>query len=170
MDLKQTIRAFADYPAPGVMFRDITTLLKDPKALRVALDEMAGQLEGVDFDLILAPESRGFIFGMPLADRLGKGFVPARKKGKLPGDVTVGEYTLEYGTDTIEIHTDAVENGQKVVLVDDLLATGGTAKCVCDIVKSLGGTVVCGLFLIELEGLGGRQALGNTEVKKVLSY
>ena len=154
MDLKSIIRTFPDYPAKGIMFRDITTLLKDPKALAYAMDKMEEALKGLDFDLIVAPESRGFIFGVPLAVKLGKGFVPARKKGKLPGHVTSGEYALEYGTDIIEIHTDAIEKGQKIVLIDDLLATGGTAKCICDIVAGLGGEVVCNLFLIELEGLG----------------
>jgi len=170
MDLKQVIRTFPDYPSKGIMFRDITTILKDPKALNHALDQMAEQLEGLDFDLIVAPESRGFIFGVPLASRLGKGFVPARKKGKLPGAVTKGEYTLEYGTDIIEIHTDAVEHGQKVVLVDDLLATGGTAKCICNIVTELGGTVVRTVFLIELDGLGGRETLADIDTKAILTY
>ncbi|MCL2855448.1 MAG: adenine phosphoribosyltransferase [Defluviitaleaceae bacterium] len=170
MDLKQAMRTFPDYPAKGIMFRDITTVLKNPSALNHALNQMAAQLEGLDFDIIVAPESRGFIFGAPLAARFGKGFVPARKKGKLPGPTAAKEYTLEYGTDTIEIHTDAVEAGQKVVIVDDLLATGGTAKCICDIVAELGGTVVRSVFLIELEELGGRDMLGDIGIRAVLTY
>jgi len=170
MDLKSAIRTFPDYPAPGIMFRDITTLLKDGEALTHAINQMADALEGLDFDLIIAPESRGFIFGVPLALKFGKGFVPARKKGKLPGPVTFGEYTLEYGTDVIEVHTDAVTGGQKVVLVDDLLATGGTAKCICDIVAGMGGEVVRNVFLVELEGLGGREALQGMDTKSILTY
>ena len=170
MDLKQTIRTFPDYPKKGIMFRDITPILKDPKALNHALDQMAQHLEGVDFDVIVAPESRGFIFGVPLAARLNKSFVPARKKGKLPGPVTKEEYTLEYGTGTLEIHTADIQRGQKVVLVDDLLATGGTAGCVCDIVAKLGGIVIKAVFLIELEDLSGRGALSGIDVQPIIKF
>ncbi|MGN0133317.1 MAG: adenine phosphoribosyltransferase, partial [Anaerotignum sp.] len=134
MDLKDKIRSIENYPQEGVIFRDITTLLKDAEGMKAAIDEMTAKLDGVEFDMVLGPESRGFIFGMPVAYNLGKGFVPVRKKGKLPAEVISKEYALEYGTATIEMHKDALQPGQKVVIVDDLMATGGTAKAIIEMV------------------------------------
>jgi len=169
--LKNMIRNIPDFPSPGIMFRDITTVLKDPEGLTLAVDEIAKSLESVNFDLVLGPESRGFIFGVPLAYKLKKGFVPARKTGKLPAEVAKKAYALEYGEAEIEIHLDAIKPGQKVVIVDDLLATGGTAKAVADLVTELGSEVVGMAFLIELEQLGGREVLADYKnVKSILVY
>ena len=170
MNLKDTIRSIEDFPEKGIIFRDITTLLKNPEALRQAVDEIEDSLKDVDYDVIVAPESRGFIFGMPLAYNEKKGFVPIRKKGKLPAETVSMEYALEYGTATIEIHTDALQKGQKVVIVDDLLATGVTAKAMIDLVESLGAEVSALSFLIELEDLHGRDALKGYNVKTLLKY
>lgn len=170
MDLKDKIRSIEDYPQKGVIFRDITTLLKDAEGMVQAVDEMQAKLDGVAFDAVLGPESRGFIFGMPLAYNMKKGFIPIRKKGKLPAEVVSREYALEYGTATIEMHRDAIRPGQKVVVVDDLLATGGTAKAIVDMVESVGAKVVALVFLIELDFLGGRKALPRYRVESVLHY
>ena len=170
MDLKKAIRVFPDFPRPGILFRDITPVLKDAELLNHTLSLLEAELAGVDFDLVISPESRGFLFGVPISARMGKGFIPARKKGKLPGRTMSKNYFLEYGLDTIEIHTDAIKPGQKAVIVDDLLATGGTARCICDIVAELGGEVVRSVFLIELDGLGGREALKDTETRSILTY
>ncbi len=170
MDLKDKIRSIENYPQEGVIFRDITTLLKDAEGMKQAIDDMQASLEGVDFDLILGPESRGFIFGMPVAYNMGKGFIPVRKKGKLPAEVISQEYSLEYGTATIEMHKDAVKPGQKVVIVDDLLATGGTAKAIVEMVESVGATVEALVFLIELDFLDGRKALPGYRVESVIHY
>ncbi|MCL2015375.1 MAG: adenine phosphoribosyltransferase [Defluviitaleaceae bacterium] len=171
LELKNMVRNIPDFPTPGVMFRDITTVLKDPKGLVLAVDAIAESLQGIDFDLVLGPESRGFIFGVPLAYKLQKGFVPARKVGKLPAETAKKSYALEYGTAEIEIHRDAISANSKVVIVDDLLATGGTAKAVADLVTELGAKVVAMSFLIELEQLKGRKTLADYEnVKSVLVY
>lgn len=170
MELKDMIRSIPDYPEKGVMFRDITTLLKDADGLVEAVDQMQKKLEGVEFDLILGPESRGFIFGMPIAYNLKKGFIPIRKKGKLPAEVVSKDYSLEYGTATIEMHKDAVLPGQKVVIVDDLLATGGTAKAIVEMVEGIGAEVVSLNFLIELEFLNGRRVLDGYKVETVVHY
>jgi len=171
MDLKKAIRDFPDFPQPGVIFRDITTVLKDPVYFGESISQIEALLADVgDFDLVIAPESRGFMFGAPIAARLGKGFVPARKKGKLPGEVISKTYFLEYGMDAIEVHKDAVKPGQKAIIVDDLLATGGTSKGICDIVKELGGEIVCVAYLIELGGLQGREVLKDYDVRAVLKY
>lgn len=170
MDLKDKIRSIEDYPQKGVIFRDITTLLKDAEGMVQAVDEMQAKLDGVAFDAVLGPESRGFIFGMPLAYNMKKGFIPIRKKGKLPAEVVSREYALEYGTATIEMHRDAIRPGQKVVVVDDLLATGGTAKAIVDMVESVGAEVVALVFLIELDFLEGRKALPGYRVESVLHY
>ena len=148
----------------------ITTLLKDADGMREAIDAIQKPLEGLDFDLVLGPESRGFIFGMPVAYNLGKGFVPVRKKGKLPAEVISKEYALEYGTATIEMHKDAVQPGQKVVIVDDLLATGGTANAIVEMVEEIGAEVVALAFLIELDFLGGRKALPGRRIETVIHY
>lgn len=170
MELKDKIRSIPDYPEKGVMFRDITTLLKDAEGLVDAVDQMQKKLEGLEFDLVLGPESRGFIFGMPIAYNLKKGFIPIRKKGKLPAEVVSKDYSLEYGTATIEMHKDAVKPGQKVVIVDDLLATGGTAKAIVDMVEGVGAEVVSLNFLIELGFLKGRDVLEGYKVETVIHY
>ena len=170
MDLRDKIRNIQDFPQEGVLFRDITTLLKDAEGMKEAIDQMTAKLEGVDFDLVLGPESRGFIFGMPVAYNMGKGFVPVRKAGKLPAEVVSKEYALEYGTATIEMHKDAIQPGQKVVIVDDLMATGGTAKAIVEMVEEMGGEVAAMLFLIELDFLEGRKVLPGYKIESVIHY
>ena len=170
MDLKAIVRSIPDFPKPGILFRDITTVLKEPGALRASVDEMAKLLRDVDFDLILGPESRGFIFGTPLAYNLGKGFVPVRKAGKLPYDTVKKEYSLEYGSSIIEMHRDAIKPGQKVIVADDLLATGGTAKAIAELVEEVGGFVAAFVFFIELAALGGRETLRGYRIESALQY
>ncbi|WP_062571460.1 adenine phosphoribosyltransferase [Peptoniphilus sp. DNF00840] len=169
MELKDTIRAIENYPKEGVIFRDITTLLKDKDAFKKAVDEMAAKIDE-DVDKIIGIEARGFILGAALSYKLNKGFVPVRKPGKLPWDKLSESYDLEYGQDSIEIHKDAIEPGEKVVIVDDLLATGGTSKACLKLVRSLGGEVSSLLFLIELEGLKGRDLLKGEKVLSVIKY
>lgn len=168
--LKSQIRTIPDFPEPGILFRDITTLLKNPEGMTLAIDTMQKKLEGLDFDVILGPESRGFLFGMPVAYNMKKSFVPVRKKGKLPAEVISKEYALEYGSATIEIHKDALQKGQKVVIVDDLLATGGTAKAIIELVESMGAEVVALDFLIELDFLNGRSLLEGYPIHSVIHY
>ncbi len=170
MDLKDKIRSIENYPQEGVIFRDITTLLKDAEGMKAAIDEMTAKLDGMEFDMVLGPESRGFIFGMPVAYNLGKGFVPVRKKGKLPAEVISKEYALEYGTATIEMHKDALQPGQKVVIVDDLMATGGTAKAIIEMVEEMGAEVAALVFLIELDFLEGRKVLPGYRIESVIHY
>lgn len=170
MDLKDKIRSIENYPQEGVIFRDITTLLKDAEGMKAAIDEMTAKLDGVEFDMVLGPESRGFIFGMPVAYNMGKGFVPVRKKGKLPAEVISKEYALEYGTATIEMHKDALQPGQKVVIVDDLMATGGTAKAIIEMVEEMGAEVAALVFLIELDFLEGRKVLPGYRIESVIHY
>ncbi|MCL2527178.1 MAG: adenine phosphoribosyltransferase [Defluviitaleaceae bacterium] len=170
MDLKNYVRDIPDFPIPGILFRDITTVLKDPAALVKAVDSMVNLLDGLEFDTVLGPESRGFIFGMPMAYKLGKGFVPIRKAGKLPGEVAQREYALEYGTAIIEVHKDAIVPGHRYIIADDLLATGGTAKATADLVTEMGGTVVSTLFFIELAGLNGRDVMAGYDVRSLLVY
>jgi len=170
MDLKTKIRAIKDFPENGIIFRDITTLLKDAEGMKYAIDQMQEKLESLDFDIVIGPESRGFIFGMPIAYTLGKGFVPVRKKGKLPGKVVSKEYALEYGSAVVEIHEDALEKGQKVVIIDDLLATGGTAKAVAELVEEMGAEVVALDFLVELDELEGRKQLPGYRINSIIHY
>ncbi|MHC1748666.1 MAG: adenine phosphoribosyltransferase [Cellulosilyticaceae bacterium] len=170
MDLYSLIRDVADFPTEGILFRDITPLLQNAEGLQYAVDAMADELEGVDFDLVIGPESRGFIFGVPLAYKLKKGFVPVRKPGKLPYECISQSYDLEYGKSTIEMHIDAIEKGQKVVIVDDLLATGGTTQAMIELIEKLGGEVVKIVYLIELEGLDGKKVLGDKPVVSLLKY
>ena len=170
MDLKKFVRDIPDFPIPGILFRDITTVLKDPIALIGAVDAMVDLLGDLEFDTILGPESRGFIFGMPMAYKLKRGFVPVRKAGKLPGEVARREYALEYGSAVIEIHKDAIIPGQKYIIADDLLATGGTAKATAELITQMGGEVVAMLFFIELTGLKGRDVLEGYDVRSVLEY
>ena len=170
MDLYKLIRDVKDFPKEGILFKDITTLLQDGEGLAASIDQMAEKLEGVDFDLVVGPEARGFIFGVPTAYKLKKGFVPVRKPGKLPYECVAQSYDLEYGSSTIEMHIDAIQKGQKVVIVDDLLATGGTTKAIIDLVEKMGGVVAKVVFLIELEGLNGRELLKGYEVESILQY
>ncbi len=161
MQIKSHIRTIPHYPKQGVMFRDITTLLKDPVGLRTAVDELVKRYTDVKIDKIVGIEARGFIFGAQLAYALGKGFVPIRKKGKLPAETISHNYALEYGTDCIEIHTDAIGNGEEVLLVDDLIATGGTAEAACQLIEKVAGRVVECCFIIDLPDIGGRARLEN---------
>lgn len=164
------VRTIPDFPEKGIMFRDVTSVLQDADGLRLAIDEMVKLLDGVDCDVIAGAESRGFIFGMPIAYLLNKPFVLIRKAGKLPCETVSKTYDLEYGTATIEIHKDAIQPGQKVVLIDDLIATGGTMKAAAELVEELGGEVAKMLFLIELAGLEGRKALEGYDVQAVITY
>lgn len=168
MDLKTIIREVPDFPKEGILFYDITTILQNPEGLKASIDQIQEKLEGVEFDYIIGPESRGFIFGVPVAYNMGKGFLPIRKKGKLPYKTKSKEYALEYGTATIEMHVDAIKPGNKVVIIDDLLATGGTSKATVELVESLGGEVVKLLYLIELDFLKGRDKLKNYNVDAII--
>lgn len=168
--LKEYIRSILDFPEKGIIFRDVTSILMDADGLKLAIDELAKCLEGMDFDVIAGAESRGFLFGMPLAYLLHKPFVPIRKKGKLPCETVEKTYDLEYGTATIEIHKDAIKPGDKVVLLDDLIATGGTMKAAAELVEELGGEVVEMLFLIELVDLKGREVLSKYKVDSVVQF
>ena len=169
-DLKEYVTDIPDFPEQGIIFRDITTILSDAEGLHLAIDLLQEKLEGLDFDVIVGSESRGFIFGMPLAYNLHKPFVPVRKKGKLPRETITESYDLEYGSAEIEIHCDAIHPGQKVVLIDDLIATGGTARASVDLVERLGGKVVKLLFVMELAGLNGREALKGYDVDSLIVY
>lgn len=168
--LRAKIRDVPDFPKPGVLFRDITTLLKDPAALRRAADLMAAMVRGRDASKVLAIESRGFILGSLVAERLGAGFVPVRKPGKLPARTRKASYSLEYGTDSLEIHEDAVDPGERVLVVDDVIATGGTARAVAELVEGLGGKVDAYAFLIELDFLKGRERLEGYDVLSLIRY
>ena len=159
MPIKSRIRTVPHYPKQGIMFRDITTLLKDPVGLRVTIHELVNRYTGMKIDKVAGIESRGFIVGAPLAHMLGVGFVPVRKKGKLPAETIGHDYDLEYGTDRVEIHTDAIAPGERVLLVDDLIATGGTAEAAASLVKKIGGEIVECAFVIDLPDIGGRQRL-----------
>jgi adenine phosphoribosyltransferase len=159
MPIKSRIRTVPHYPKQGIMFRDITTLLKDPVGLRVTIDELARRYQDMKIDKVAGIESRGFILGAPLAYVLGKGFIPIRKKGKLPAETIGHDYELEYGTDRIEIHTDAIGKGERVLLVDDLIATGGTAEAACALIQKIGGEIVECCFVIDLPDIGGRARL-----------
>lgn len=170
MDLKEKIRVIDDFPAEGISFKDITTLLKDSEGLKECINQMAERFKGIHVDMIVGPESRGFIFATPLAYLLGTGFVPVRKPGKLPAETISYEYSLEYGTDKLEIHKDSITPGLKVLIVDDLLATGGTMFAACKLVEKLGGEVVGLGFLIELEDLNGREKLNGYKVESLIQY
>jgi adenine phosphoribosyltransferase len=168
--LKTLIRHVPDFPRAGILFYDITTLLQDPKGLREAIDSLAIPFKDQGIDLVVGVESRGFIFGAAVADRIGAGFTPVRKPGKLPSKTVRATYDLEYGTDSLDMHVDGVKAGQRVLIVDDLLATGGTAAAVTGLVKGAGGTVHALAFLIELVGLNGRAKLGSETIYSVLKY
>ena len=169
-ELKDYIKSIPDFPTPGVMFRDVTSVLDDPEGFQLSVEELIRLLDGVEYDVIAGVESRGFIFGAPLAYRQGKAFVPVRKKGKLPRETVEMTYDLEYGTATIEIHKDAIKPGQKVVIIDDLIATGGTIEAAAKLVEQLGGEVVKMIFLIELTDLKGRERLAGYDVASVVQY
>lgn len=170
MDLNSLIRDIPDFPRPGIIFKDVTPLLQDPDGFRATIEALIEQLQPYEFDVIVAPEARGFILAAPLAYALGKGFVPARKPGKLPGRKRRVTYQLEYGADALEIHEDAIKPGQKVLVLDDLLATGGTILSTIRLVEGEGGVVTATAFLIELEFLKGRDALTNYPVVSLLKY
>jgi len=164
------VRTIPDFPEEGIMFRDITTVLQDGEGFHLAIDEMQKLLSDTEFDVIVGAESRGFIFGAPLAYNMKKAFVPVRKKGKLPCETIEATYELEYGTATIEMHKDSIKQGQKVVIVDDLIATGGTIEAAAKLIEQLGGEVVKIVFLLELAGLEGRKRLAKYEVETVVTY
>lgn len=170
MDIKSLIRVIEDYPEKGISFKDITTLLKNKDGFKETLNLLEEKLKSYDFDFIAGVESRGLIFGAPLADRLNKGFIPIRKPGKLPGEIEKISYDLEYGTNELEIHKDALNKGDKVVIIDDLIATGGSAKAAAKLVESIGGDVVCFEFLIELTSLKGREVLKDYDVISLVEY
>ena len=168
--LKNHIRHVPDFPKPGILFYDVTTLLKDPEGFKLAIDAMSQPYQDLGITLVVGIESRGFILGAAVADRIGAGFVPVRKLGKLPAATIRASYQLEYGTDSLEMHRDAIDRGQKVLIVDDLLATGGTARATVDLVRQLGGDVAGVAFLIELVELNGRAKLTGEKVRAVLQY
>ncbi|HAK56284.1 MAG: adenine phosphoribosyltransferase [Vicinamibacterales bacterium] len=170
MDLKTKIRHVPDFPKPGILFYDVTTLFRDPGGFQQALDDLTAPYDADAVDVVVGIESRGFILGAAVADRLNAGFVVVRKPGKLPADTIQVSYDLEYGSDVLEMHADAIESGQRVLIVDDLLATGGTARATIDLVKQTGGEVLGMAFLIELAELNGRKKLGGEQVRVVLRY
>lgn len=170
MNLEKKIRNIQDFPKPGIGFKDITTLLEDGEAFKYTIKKIADNIKDLGVDVIVGPEARGFIFGTPVAYELGIGFVPIRKPGKLPGDVASYEYSLEYGTDSLEIHRDAIKPGDRVAIVDDLLATGGTIAAATKLVENLGGEVVALEFLIELDFLNGRSKLDGYNINSLVHY
>lgn len=169
-EVEKYVRSIPDFPEEGIIFRDITSVLQDAEGLKVAIDSMLEILDGTDFDVVVGPESRGFVFGMPVAYELNKGFVMVRKKGKLPCETIEAEYDLEYGTAVVEMHKDSIKPGQRVVIVDDLIATGGTIEAIVKMIESLGGIVVKIVFLMELCGLNGRDRLKGYDVESVVAY
>lgn len=168
--IEEYVRSIPDFPEKGIIFRDVTSVLQDADGLALAIDLMQEKLEGIEFDVVVGPESRGFIFGVPIAYNLHKPFIPIRKKGKLPCETVSIQYELEYGTAELEIHKDAVSPGQRVVIIDDLIATGGTNEAMVKLVEGLGGKVVKTVFLMELAGLKGREKLKGYDVDSVISY
>ena len=170
MELANLIRDVPDFPVKGILFKDITTLIKNTEAFREVIDQMAAHYADTEVDVVVAIEARGFIFGAPLAYKLGAGFVPVRKPGKLPAAVISESYTLEYGTNTLEMHQDAIEPGQRVLVIDDLLATGGSARATINLVERLGGQVVGVAFMIELDFLHGRDKLVGYDVLSLIHY
>lgn len=168
--IEEYVRSIPDFPEKGIIFRDVTSVLGDAEGLKLAIDSMLRLLDGVGFDVVAGTESRGFIFGVPIAYELGKPFVPIRKKGKLPCETISASYELEYGSAEIEMHKDSIKPGQRVVLVDDLIATGGTVEACIRLVEELGGEVAKIIFLMELAGLKGRDKLGGYDVASVITY
>lgn len=170
MDFKSKIRVVEDFPKAGISFKDITTLLSDGEAYALAIDACIEMLKDVEYDVIVGPEARGFLLGAPMSVLTKKGFVPIRKPGKLPYETIKHQYELEYGVDTLEVHKDAIKAGDRVLIVDDLLATGGTAKAACELIEKLGGKVVGLAFLMELNFLNGREVLDGYEVFSVIPF
>lgn len=168
--LEDYVRTIPDFPEPGIMFRDVTSVIQDADGLSLAIDSLNELLVDVDYDVVVGPESRGFIFGVPIAYKNHKSFVPVRKKGKLPCETIEEEYALEYGTAVIEMHKDSIKPGQKVVIVDDLMATGGTLKAICNMIERLGGKVEKIIVLMELLGLEGRKVIENYNFDSVIKY
>ncbi|MCC8103416.1 MAG: adenine phosphoribosyltransferase [Clostridiales bacterium] len=168
--IEDYVRSIPDFPEKGIIFRDVTSILQDADGLRLSIDLIQEKLEGLDFDVIVGTESRGFIFGVPVAYNLHKPFIPVRKKGKLPCETISKEYDLEYGSATIEMHKDAILPGQKVVVIDDLIATGGTIEAAIQMIEELSGEVVKVVFLMELAGLKGRERLAKYDVDSVICY
>lgn len=168
--IEEYVRSIPDFPEKGIIFRDVTSVLQDADGLMLAIDGIQNIVGDADFDIVVGPESRGFIFGVPVAYNLHKAFVPVRKKGKLPCETISQEYELEYGTAVIEMHKDAIMPGQRVVIIDDLIATGGTTEAIIKLVEELGGKVVKIVFLMELEGLNGRERLAGYDVDSVIKY
>lgn len=168
--IEEYVRSIIDFPQEGIIFRDVTSVLQDADGLHLAIDLLQDSIKDLEFDIIIGPESRGFIFGVPIAYNLHKPFIPVRKKGKLPCETVEMEYNLEYGTAIIEIHKDAIKPGQKVVIIDDLIATGGTTEAMIKLIEQLGGEVSAICFLMELEGLKGREKLTDYRVESVIKY
>ena len=168
--LEDYVVTIPDFPEPGIQFRDITSVIQDPDGLKLAVDGLVEQLKELDFDVVVGPDSRGFIFGVPVAYLLGKGFIPVRKKGKLPRETVSIKYELEYGQAEVEMHKDAIRPGQKVVIVDDLIATGGSAQAAAKLVEKLGGQVVRMAFVMELAGLEGRKQLSGYDIQSLIVY
>ena len=168
--LEEYVVSIPDYPEKGIIFRDVTSILEDPEGLQLSIRELQDKLEGMDFNIVIGPESRGFIFGVPVAYAEHKGFVPVRKKGKLPCETVSAKYALEYGTAEIEMHKDSITPGQKVVIIDDLIATGGTTEAIIKLIEELGGKVVKICFVMELAGLKGRELLKGYDVESAIIY
>ncbi len=168
--LEDYVRSIPDFPEPGIIFRDVTTILQDPEGLHLAIDKLIEAIGDTEFDVVVGPESRGFIFGVPVAYVMKKSFIPVRKKGKLPCETVSMEYELEYGKAEIEMHKDSIKPGQKVVIIDDLIATGGTIEAITKLVESLGGEVVKICFVMELAGLEGRKKLAAYDVESIITY
>ena len=168
--LEEYVRSIPDFPEPGIIFRDVTSVLQEADGLQLSINGIMDKLKDVDFDVVVGPESRGFIFGVPVAYNMKKAFVPVRKKGKLPCETVSMEYDLEYGSAVIEMHKDSIKPGQKVVIIDDLIATGGTIEAITKLVEQLGGEVVKIVFLMELAGLDGRKKLEKYDVESVICY
>ncbi len=168
--LEEYVRSIPDFPEPGIIFRDVTSVLQEADGLQLSINGIMDKLKDVDFDIVVGPESRGFIFGVPVAYNMKKAFVPVRKKGKLPCETVSMEYDLEYGSAVIEMHKDSIKPGQKVVIIDDLIATGGTIEAITKLVEQLGGEVVKIVFLMELAGLEGRRKLAKYDVDSVICY
>ena len=168
--IEEYVRSISDFPEPGIIFRDVTSILQDADGLHLAVDSIRNMLKDVDYDVVVGPESRGFIFGVPVAYAEHKGFVPVRKKGELPCETVSAKYALEYGTAEIEMHKDSITPGQKVVIIDDLIATGGTTEAIIKLIEELGGKVVKICFVMELAGLKGRELLKGYDVESAIIY